>query len=102
MMNLDASSIAQALGGEVQGRDAVLAPGPGHSPKNRSLSIKLIAVATDGFIVHSHAGDDPVVCRDYVRSKVGLPAWQPSSRALAPLRSLARRSTNGACNGSKG
>ena len=29
-------NIAQALGGDVAGRDSVLAPGPGHSPGDRS------------------------------------------------------------------
>jgi hypothetical protein len=74
---MDPRSIARALGGEVVGRNSILAPGPGHSRKDRSLSIKLDPNARDGFIVNSFAGDDPLTCRDYVRDQCGLPAWQP-------------------------
>jgi putative DNA primase/helicase len=73
-MNLQ--TIAQALGGEVTGRQ-VLAPGPGHSPKDRSLAVSISSHAPDGFICYSHAGDDWRACRDYVRGKLGLPEWQP-------------------------
>jgi putative DNA primase/helicase len=66
--------IARALGGDVRGSQ-VLAPGPGHSHKDRSLSIKLDANAPDGLLVHSFAGDDPIRCKDYVREKLGLPHW---------------------------
>ena len=69
--------IAQRLGGEVSGRDTILCPGPGHSPKDRSLSVKLDPVAPDGFLVHNHAGDDWPECRDYVRERLGLPRWEP-------------------------
>ena len=41
-------TVAKALGGEISGGQ-VLAPGPGHSPKDRSLSVKLDASAPDGF-----------------------------------------------------
>jgi hypothetical protein len=71
--------VAQALGGELSGNQ-VLAPGPGHSPKDRSLSIKLEASAPDGFLVHSFAGDDPIRCKDYIREKLGLPAWTGSAK----------------------
>lgn len=77
MNELDPRSVAMALGGEVSG-DQVLAPGPGHSPKDRSLSVKLVAGAPDGFVVHSHAGDDPMACRDHVRACLGLPEWKPA------------------------
>jgi hypothetical protein len=73
---MDLRSIARALGGEVAGRQ-VIAPGPGHSRSDRSLSVKLDATAPDGFLVYSHAGDDWKDCRDYVRSRLGLPAWEP-------------------------
>src|SRR5262249_9100709 len=53
----------------------VLAPGPGHSPVDKSLSVKLDSAAPDGFIVHSFAHDDPIERRDYVREKCGLPAF---------------------------
>jgi putative DNA primase/helicase len=67
----DALSVAIALGGDVVGRDAVIAPGPGHSPRDRSLSVKLTA---DGPIVHSFAGDDWQACRDHVKAALGIPA----------------------------
>lgn len=73
-MNLRA--LAQALGGEISGRQ-VLAPGPGHTPRDRSLSVRLSPNAPDGFLVFSHAGDDWRDCREYVRACLGLPAWQP-------------------------
>jgi len=69
--------IAHALGGQVAGRDTVLAPGPGHSRRDRWLAVLLDPSAPDGFLVHSHAGDDWRDCRDYVRQRLGLPAWQP-------------------------
>ena len=68
-MNLRA--IALALGGEVAGGQ-VLAPGPGHSPRDRSLSIKVSQDAPDGFVVHSHAGDDWKECRDHVYSRLNI------------------------------
>jgi hypothetical protein len=72
----DLRSIARALSGEVSGRQ-VLAPGPGHSPKDRSLSIKPDPAAPDGFVVNSFAGDDPLKCKDHIRDKLGMPPWQP-------------------------
>jgi hypothetical protein len=71
--------IARTMGGEVSG-DQVLVRGPGHSPKDRSLAIKLDARAPDGFLVHSFAGDDPIRCKDYIREKLGLPAWSWSAK----------------------
>jgi hypothetical protein len=73
-----ARAIAAALGGQVAGRDTVVCPGPGHSRDDRSLSVRLDPQASDGFVVHSHAGDDWQTCRDHVRAKLGLPYWQPS------------------------
>jgi hypothetical protein len=70
---LDARSIAHALGGDVVGRDQVAAPGPGHSRRDRSLSIRLSASAPDGFLIHSHAGDDWRACRDHVKERLGIP-----------------------------
>ena len=75
---LSLNQIASALGGHVS-RDQVLAPGPGHSPKDRSLSITL-ADNQDGFICHSFCGDDPMECKDYIRSKIGLPEFKPSGK----------------------
>jgi putative DNA primase/helicase len=86
---IDARTLARALGGEVAGRDAVLAPGPGHSPKDRSLSVRLDPNAPDGFLIFSHAGDDWRSCRDHVRKRLGLPDWQPGDeqrRTVPPSR----------------
>jgi hypothetical protein len=49
---LDVRSIAAALDGEVVGPDRVLAPGPGHSPRDRSMSVVVDPTALDGFLVH--------------------------------------------------
>ena len=32
-------------------------------------------------LVHSFAGDDPTVCLDYVRARLGLPAFTPQGGA---------------------
>jgi hypothetical protein len=77
---LTLQSIARALGGEINGVQ-VLVPGPGHSSADRSLSVKLSSSSADGFIVHSHAGDDPIRCKDYVREQLGLPAFKPNGHA---------------------
>jgi len=68
-MNLLA--IARSLGGEVYGRQ-ILAPGFGHSRRDRSLSIRLDSRAPGGLLVHSFAGDDPLVAKDHLRSALGL------------------------------
>jgi len=68
--------LPRRLGGEIN-RDQVLAPGPNHSPVDRSLSVK-IADTPDGFIVHSFAGDHWQTCRDYVGEKLGLSKWRPN------------------------
>jgi hypothetical protein len=73
----DLQTIARLLCGRVNG-DAVLCPGPAHSASDRSLSVKIDANAPDGFLVHSFAADDPIICRDYVREKLGLPAFKPN------------------------
>ena len=56
----------------------MLAPGPGHSPRDRSLSIKIDPGAPDGFVAYSFAGDDPLECKDYVRERAGLERWEPT------------------------
>jgi putative DNA primase/helicase len=68
---MDLRAIARALGGEVTGRE-VLAPGPSHSRKDRSLSVRLSPTARDGFIVYSFAGDVRRECREHVRNRLGL------------------------------
>jgi hypothetical protein len=90
-MIMSLRALAHALDGDVSGGQ-VLAPGPGHSPKDRSLAVKLDDGAPDGFIVYSHCGDDAIRCRDYVRGKIGLPPWKPNGRG---------KKTNGAARSHK-
>jgi putative DNA primase/helicase len=77
----DLRSVAHALGGEVCGAQ-VLAPGPGHSAKDRSLSVCLSATAPDGFLTFSHSGDDFATCQDFARKRLGLHAdgWKGIGR----------------------
>lgn len=69
---MDLRTLARALGGEVVGHQ-VLAPGPGHSPADRSMSVRLDAQAPNGFLAFSHAGDDWKACRDHVKRLLGMP-----------------------------
>lgn len=50
------------------------------STKDRSLNIKLDADAPGGFVVHSFAGDDPVLCKDFVREKLGLDPFKANGK----------------------
>ena len=75
-MIADLRSLARLLGGDVIGRQ-VLAPGPGHSPRDRSLSVTISATAPEGFLAFSHAGDDFAECRDHVKRALGLPTDRP-------------------------
>jgi putative DNA primase/helicase len=84
---MDTRDVAHALGGEIVGSQ-IVCPGPNHTAKDRSLSVRLSASAPDGFIVHSHAGDDWRACRDYVRERLGLPT--ANSRWLDPPRRAAK------------
>lgn len=94
MKHISPQQLAQALGGEVSGNQ-VLAPGPGHSPRDRSLSIRLDTAAPDGMVVYSFAGDDPLACKDYVRDRAGLAKWEPQ-KAGSANNSIARMTTRAA------
>jgi hypothetical protein len=62
--------IAAALGGDVCNSASCNVPGPGHGKGDRSLAI---TIARGGkLVVHSFAGDDWKVCRDYVHDRLGL------------------------------
>src|SRR4051794_4457519 len=93
-MNLSPQQLAAALGGVASG-DEVRAPGPGHSPNDRSLSVTLGADLPDGFLVHSFANDDPLKCKDYVRERAGLgrfePARQPKVDNIARMSDRVRK-----------
>ena len=81
---MNSREFAQRLGGEINGLDTVLCPGPGHSPKDRSLAVRLNPNAPDGFLTFSHSGDDWRACRDHVRRLLGLPDWQPGEDDRQP------------------
>jgi putative DNA primase/helicase len=81
----DLRAIARALGGEVVGRQ-VVAPGPGHSPRDRSLSVAISAAAPEGFLAFSHAGDDFAECRDHVKARLGIDRRQQENRPQTPPR----------------
>jgi len=70
--------IARVLGGEVSGGQ-VLAPGPGHSPIDRSLAVRLSRSAPDGLLVFSHCGDDWRLCREYVGKRLGFARRRPDA-----------------------
>ena len=83
--SLSLDQIARALGGKVtrnsNGQPCVLAPGPGHSAKDKSLSIMLASSAEGGFVVHPFSPkDDPIACKDWVRQQLGSPPFKPSRK----------------------
>lgn len=82
---LDPRSIARAMGGDVTGRNSVNVPGPGHGKADRSLAIKIMPSAPGGFVVFSHASDDPIECKDYVRQALGLGSWKDGVGHATPL-----------------
>jgi hypothetical protein len=84
-------SLARMLGGQVAGRNTVTCPGPGHSARDRSLSVTF---NRDGsFVVCPHApGDDPLECRDHVRAKLGMRPWEPGD---GQNRAIPRSKING-------
>lgn len=82
-IHLDIRSAATALRGDVVA-GGILVPGPGHGPRDRSLSVQFNDNSPEGFVVNSFAGDDPIECRDYVRDVLGLPGWRPCGRDRVP------------------
>ena len=81
-MNL--RSIARALGGEVSSGQ-VLAPGPGHSKRDRSLAVKLSPHAPDGFVVYNFV--DPLdwrPYRDHVCATLGIVPLAGQKNFAAP------------------
>lgn len=84
---MDLRSIALALGGEVSGGQ-VKAPAPGHSKTDRSMTVKLSPTAPGGFIVHSHASDDDLACKDYVAKMIGAEPWKPNGHARQTINGI--------------
>jgi len=82
---------AQCLDGEVRGRNQVVCPGPGHSRHDRSLSVRFDPNSPEGFVVHSFANDDPILCRDYVRQRLNLPEWKPGDERDRRIPSSQRK-----------
>ncbi|MDP3158673.1 MAG: hypothetical protein Q8N31_01540, partial [Reyranella sp.] len=76
-MPVNLQAIARALGGRVR-RDHVVAPGPGEKKRDRSLSVW---ISGDDIRVHSHRDMDWRELQDYVRSRCGIPKWQPKAKA---------------------
>lgn len=70
--------IAEKLKGEIAGT-CVKCPGPNHSEADRSLIVWL-SDREPGFTVHSHAGDDPIICKDHVRTALKLEPFKPKRR----------------------
>ncbi|MFA7647922.1 MAG: AAA family ATPase [Phenylobacterium sp.] len=91
---LTAGDLAKALGGEVVSANQVLSPGPGHSPADRSLSVWVDANDSAGFKAHSHAGDDAMACRDYVRERLGVEPFAAGRDGFASAE--ARRASRSA------
>lgn len=79
-MDITPKEAARLLEGYVDGNGWINARGPNHSKRDRSMSVKLDPKAPEGFHVMSHASDDWRECRDYVRSKLGLPEWKPERK----------------------
>jgi hypothetical protein len=84
----------RALGGQIsRGKNGpqVLCPGPSHSHADRSLAVAP-ANNADGFIIHPFAGDDAIVCKDFVRQKTGLDPFRPQNGKdhSRPQRAIAK------------
>ena len=62
------ASLARALGGVVAGGQ-VVAPGPGHSRRDRSLAVR--PDGKGGLLIHSFAGDDWRECLAHVQAALG-------------------------------
>lgn len=73
--------IARALGGEVSGSE-VLAPAPGHSRRDRGLSVRIDPRAPGGILVHLFNPGDPLVAKDYVRERLGLAGCLPDEHSV--------------------
>lgn len=82
-MSYDIRQIARIMGGDVVGHGQCNVPGPNHSRKDRSLSIRL---TPDGRLkVHSWTNDGWQECRDYVASKLGWAGdWKPDPNRAVP------------------
>lgn len=78
---------AHLLGGDMCG-NGVVAPGPGHSPRDRSLMVTPNENAPDGFLTHSFAGDDWRDCRDHVKDLLGITSDGFKPKARHPVKPI--------------
>ncbi|MDE4601393.1 toprim domain-containing protein [Sinorhizobium meliloti] len=84
--------LAKRLGGDLGRNGRVACPGPGHSPKDRSLSVW---IEGNDINVHSFAGDDWQECKDFVRERLGRPAWEPGKVQTGEPTTARRPSRDG-------
>lgn len=88
------AEFASALNGEVHGH-RVLAPGPNHSRKDRSMCVMLSALSPKGWTVHSYANDPWRECEELVATALRLPSdhWRADKgrRTFDPERERRRR-----------
>ncbi|MEP9399072.1 toprim domain-containing protein [Mesorhizobium sp. KR2-14] len=87
------TTAAKLLGGNTYSRDTVLCPGPGHTHDDRSLSVLFDQNAPDSFIVYSFAGDDWQACRDHVRARLGIRAFDPKRKDERLMREIPQQPT---------
>jgi hypothetical protein len=48
------------------------------------LSVLIEPAAPDGFVAHSFAGDDDMLCKDYVKERLGYERWEPGGGHREP------------------
>src|SRR5262249_29003277 len=91
---ISVEQLHRALGGEItrgqSRRRQVRRPGPVHSAQDRSVAV---APGDNGdeFVVYSFAGDDVIACKDFVRSKLGLPRFGANGNGKIEQRSVELR-----------
>src|SRR5262245_16696187 len=92
VLSLTAQQLAHLIGGDPltrdsRGREGAQGPGPGHSPEDRSMAVRIDPESPVGFTVSTFSPrDDWRNCKDYVRRRLGLTPWGPGTfrRAHAP------------------
>jgi len=97
VLSLTAPQLARLIGGDPLARDGrgrvgAQGPGPGHSPKDRSMIVRIDPTTPDGLSVSTFSPrDDWRGCKDYVRERLGLAPWGPGMiRSAHPPRCAAK------------
>ncbi len=91
---IDLRALSRVLGREVHGRQ-ILAPAMGHSPQDRSLSVRVDPAAPDGLLVHCFGRGDPLAEKDRVRTLLGIPRQTGERRrSAAPVPTLSSEPTD--------